>query len=243
MGVVVHGIVDADSVPALSEAALGVAAGRPVRCVVSEDLAGLVTDGPDSEVPPSRANLLAHTRLLEAVAEQTTVLPMRFGVVVHDDAALRRDYLAARQEELRRSLARLRGFVELRLRASYVEDEVVRVVLEGDRKAARLRGRPGMQAKVELGERISAGIDARRERDAQVALDALAPRAADVAVTPVVGGLDVLVASFLVASDRHAAFDTAVDELAGRLAPVATVELVGPMPPFSFTGGGGLTWD
>lgn len=236
MGLLVHGIVDAEKVPALSEAAVGAAAGRPPRFVVSGDLAALVTDGPDGEVLPSRANLLVHTRVLEAVAEATTVLPMRFGVVVPDAAALERDYLVAGHDELRRSLDRLRGFVELRLRATYVEDEVVRVVLEGDRKAARLRGRPGMQAKVELGQRISAGIDARRERDAQAALDALAPHVADVAVTAVVGGLDVLVASFLVASDRHTAFDAAVDELAGRLAPVATVELVGPMPPFSFTG-------
>lgn len=234
MGVLVHGIVDADSVPALSPAALAVAAGRPVRWVVSGELAALVSDGPDGEVLPSRANLLAHTRVLETVAQTMTVLPMRFGVVVPDDAALQRDYLVARRDELRRCLDRLRGFVEFRLRISYVEEEVVRAVLAGDRAAARLRGRPSMQDKVQLGQHISAGIDARRERDAQAALDALAAHAADVSVTALLGGLDVLAASFLVASERHSAFDVAVDELAGRLSPLATVELVGPLPPFSF---------
>ncbi|HWB70801.1 MAG TPA: GvpL/GvpF family gas vesicle protein [Egibacteraceae bacterium] len=236
MGMLVHGIVDAESVPALSQAALGVAADRSVRWVVSGELAGLVSDCPDGEVLPSRANLLAHTRVLEAVAQTMTVLPMRFGVVVPDDAALERDYLVARHDELRRSLDRLRGLVEFRLRISYVEDEVVRAVLEDDRTAARLRGRSSVQAQVQLGQHISAGIDARREQDAQAALDALAGHAADVSVTRPLGGLDVLVASFLVVSDRHSAFDVAVDELAERLSPLATVELVGPLPPFSFAG-------
>lgn len=234
MGVLVHGIIDDADVPALSTAALLTAAGRPVRFVRNADLAGVVTDT-DSEVLPIRANLSMHTRLLEAVSEATTVLPMRFGTVVADEAALERDYLDARRSQLRTSLRRLRGFVELRVRACYREDEVVRAVLDTDRGATALRGREDLEAKVALGRRISDRIDRRREQDARLVLDTVEPFAAAASATSPTSVLDVVTVSVLVAADQSEAFGTAVDQLAGRLAPVVGLELVGPMPPFSFT--------
>lgn len=235
MGVMVHGIIDDATVPMLSATALLTAAGRPVRFVRSEDLAGVVTDT-DGEVFPTRGNLSMHTRLLEAVSQATTVLPMRFGTVVPDEAALERDYLEVRRSRLRSSLERLRGFVELRVRAFYIEDEVVRAVLDSDRDAAALRGREDLEAKVVLGQRVSDGIDLRRGQDAQLVLEALEPFAADASTASPTSVLDVVTVSFLVATDQNEAFGAAVDQLAGRLAPVAGLELVGPMPPFSFTG-------
>lgn len=238
MSVQVHGIIDDATVPALSTDALLAAAGRPVRFVRSEDLAAVVTDADgDREVLPVRASLSMHVRLLEAVSEVTTVVPVRFGTMVPDEAALERDYLASRRSQLRSSLERLRGFEELRVRAFYIEDEVVRAVLDSDRGATALRGREDLEAKVALGQRVSEGIDRRRAQDARLVLDALRPVAADASATsPASSVLDVVTVSALVAADQREAFSSAVEQLSGRLAPVAGLELVGPMPPFSFTG-------
>lgn len=235
MGVLVHAIVDAEGIGALADSDITDVAEQPTRWVPCGDLAALVSDVPDEDVLPSRANLVAHLRVLETAAQATTVLPMRFGVVVPDDETLTADYLVDRREQLARALVRLRHRRELRVHVRYVEDVVVRQVVEHDPTAARLRGASGMDAKMRLGERIAEGISRRRQQDAQPLLAELRPLADDVSVSDVADALDVLVASFLVPDDGLATFDRAVEELRERITPMMSVELVGPLPPFSFT--------
>jgi hypothetical protein len=185
-------------------------------------------------VLPSRANLLAHTKVLESLATEATVLPMRFGMVVADEQELVDGYLSPQQDALAAALERLRGHVELRLRGRYDEEAVLREVVAADPGLARLRGRSGVEARMQLGERVVAGIEARRERD----LDRLVDRSAHVAglvAGSVAEPLDAFSLSLLVAEDGMDAFDRALDELGEAVAPALSLELVGPVPPFSFT--------
>jgi hypothetical protein len=206
-------------------------------------LVGLVSSTPDEEALPTRANLLHHTRVLERAIEQTTVLPMRFGVVVPDTDTLVADFLAPEQERLLATLDRLAGHVELRLRGSYQEAHVIREVLDEDPRAARLRGRGGTDAKMELGERIVAGIDRRRDRDMATVAAKLRPHVAAASRSDVAQPLDAFSWSFLVPETGRDAFERAVDELGEELAPVVELELVGPVPPFSFADGTDDAWD
>ncbi len=202
--------------------------------VLDGELAGVVSRTADEEALPTRANLLHHTRVLEHVGAHTTVIPMRFGVLVPDDAALIDDFLVPERDGLLAGLDRLEGHVELRLRGQYDEAEVIREVLDADPRAARLRGRQDTESKVELGERIVAGIERRREADLARATEALEPRAAASTGTAVSEPLDAFALSFLVAESAREAFDTAVELLGAEFAPQLELELIGPVPPFSF---------
>jgi hypothetical protein len=235
MAVIVHGIAAADAVSALSDHQLAEVAERPVRTVSSGALAALVSDVPGEHALPSRANLLAHTRLLELVAGTATVLPMRFGVVAPDDGAIRDEYLTAREAPLTNALDRLSGCVELRVRARYAEEEVIRAVLATDRTAARLRERQDVAAQMQLGERIAHGIDARRPRDAAALREALTPHALEMADSDPPGALDVLAASFLMDRSAVDTFERTVSDLGAEVEPLLTLQLVGPLPPFSFS--------
>lgn len=236
MPVQVHGVLRADDGAGLDPADLSAAAGTPVRDVAGHGLAALVTDVVDDEVLPSRANLLAHTRLLEHVAGQATVLPMRFGVVVPDDQVVVDEHLAPRADELQASLQRLAQRVEVRVTARYVEDEIIARVLSDDRRLASLRGRDDTDAQIRLGEGIAARIDERRARDAPRIVDQLTPHAVDVSHGVAVGALDVVSASFLVDRSHDDDFQGAVDALRATLDSPIMLEVVGPLPPFSFTG-------
>jgi hypothetical protein len=232
----VHGIVSAGS---LTQGDLSDAAEVDVAIVTHAELAGIVTPTDEEEAMPSRANLLRHTGVLEAATETTTVLPMRFGVVVPDEDTLVREYLEPEQSHLLDTLTRLDGHVEIRLRGRYDEESAIRVVVASDRRAARLRGRRGMEAKMELGERIVAGLEALREQHLQQAVDALMPPAAEAVPGRVAEPLDAFAVSFLVDHDELEHFDREVEQLADRLAPVVELKLIGPLPPFSFAGTGG----
>jgi hypothetical protein len=228
----VHGIIEAS------------ASDAPASSPLSEDdeltsvrhgrLEAIVRSTETLEVLPSRANLLAHTRVLEALTAETTALPMRFGMVVANESDLVDGYLAPQHDALLAAIDRLRGHVELRLRGRYDEDAVVRDVVASDPAIARLRGRGGMEAQMQLGERIVAGIDARREQDLHRVTEQLGPHVAGVVAGGVAEPLDAFSLSLLVAEDGMADFDRALDELGQELAPALALELVGPVPPLSF---------
>jgi hypothetical protein len=229
----VHGIIEADASHASASSA--VTSDGDVDVVVHRSVAAVVRDTPDDEVLPSRANLLAHTGVLEDLATATTVLPMRFGMVVDDETQLVEGYLAPQHDALVAALERLRGHVELRLRGRYEEDEVLREVIAADPGVTRLRGRRGVEAQMQLGERVVAGIEARRDRDLDRVIEALGPHVAGVVAGSVAEPLDAFSLSLLVAGDAREAFDDALDLLGEEVAPALALELVGPVPPFSFT--------
>ena len=210
--------------------------------VVDGPLVGLVSETPDEEVMPTRANLLHHTQVLERASDHTTVLPMRFGVGVRDDDTLVRDFLTPQREQLLEDLDRLEGHVEMRLRGAYEEAAVIREILDEDPRAARLRGQRGTDAKMELGERSVAGIERRRTRDAARVQATLRPHVAAATEAAVAQPLDAFSTSCLVAERDRDAFERAVDELGAELAPVVRLELVGPVPPFSFAEGSADAW-
>jgi Gas vesicle synthesis protein GvpL/GvpF len=86
----------------------------PLRAVRSDGLTALYA-------PAERRQLTAevlwrHEEVVEALMEERDLLPMRFGTLVEDDEAAVRA-LDERREELKTSLDRVRGAVELAVRA------------------------------------------------------------------------------------------------------------------------------
>jgi hypothetical protein len=238
MPLLVHGVLDAD---ALDASTVPLQADDDLDVVVHAAVAAVVRATDEHEVLPSRANLLAHTRVLESLATETTVLPMRFGMVVADEQELVEGYLSPQQDALMSALGRLRGQVELRLRGRYDEDAVLREVVAADPGLARLRGRGGVESRMQLGERVVAGIEARRERDLDRVVDMLGPHVSGMVAGSVAEPLDAFSLSLLVPTAGMEAFDRSLDELGQQVAPALGLELVGPVPPFSFTAPEGAT--
>jgi hypothetical protein len=65
---------------------------------------------------PALDALWVHERVVERIMADRAVLPMRFGSKLHDDGVLR-EILAARQEQFLATLDRVRGRVEVGVRA------------------------------------------------------------------------------------------------------------------------------
>jgi hypothetical protein len=86
----------------------------PLRAVRSDGLTVLCAPAQEREL--TAEVLWEHEAVVEALMEERDVLPMRFGTLVEDDEAAVRA-LVERREELRSSLDRVRGAVELALRA------------------------------------------------------------------------------------------------------------------------------
>lgn len=90
--------------------------GAPVMGLVEGSLVAFVTPDPPGGIEPCERTLREHEAVVEELMRSGPVLPMRYGSAVHEIRALL-EVLQARASELRRGLERVRGRVELVVRA------------------------------------------------------------------------------------------------------------------------------
>jgi hypothetical protein len=233
----VYGVTSASSEIAEGE---GIA-GAPVALIAADGLGALVSAVPELELSMGRDALDAHARVLERAHEHDTVLPMRFGMIMADADEVVERLLLAHGAGLREQLAAFAGTVELRLRATYEEEPVLREIVRDDRDVARLReslrGAPPdatYYGQIRLGELVAQAMSRKRDRDAAAILDELEPLALAVDVATPANERIVLAASFLVSRDRIGDFDAAVNEVGAGQAGRMRLKYTGPLPPHSF---------
>lgn len=233
---VVYGIVPAETPLDGVPAGIG---GAPVDRVVSGGLAALVSPVEGEELRATRRDLLSHSAVLERAIAAGPVLPLRFGMVLRDEDAVAQELLEPRRDELTALLERFERLVELRVKAFYDEEAVLREIVRSDPAIARLneatRDAPDAAAhaqRVRLGEAVAHALEATRESDSRAILARLRPLAEDFVVED--GESSAFTASFLVDRGRVEAFDAAMDELAREHEGRITFKYLGPLPPHSF---------
>ena len=234
---VVYGIVRAGLPPEGLPEGIGEA---PVRIVAHAGLGALVSGVEGPEVRATRRDLMSHSRVLEGALASGPVLPLRFGTVLSGEEGVA-ELLEARRDELTALLARFESKVELRVKGFYLEEELLREIVQGDPSIARLReatrGLPeaaGYGGRVQLGEAVARAIEGMRARDAGAIVEHLRELADDVALDREAREGVAVAASFLVDRSRVAAFDERMDELARRHEGRIRFKYLGPLPPHSF---------
>jgi Gas vesicle synthesis protein GvpL/GvpF len=85
-----------------------------------------------------------------------------------------------------------------------------------------------------MGELVAAEIQRLAAADTHLAVDTLAPRAADVREEEAAQPKTAFNLALLVPRDGESAFTEAVNELAAALGDRVVIRYVGPLPPYSF---------
>jgi hypothetical protein len=195
--------------------------GGPLRGVVEEPLLAVVSEHAGGAPEPSASTLTAYERIVRRLMDRDAILPARFGSVLDDEPEVHA-LLRRRRDDLVARLRRVRGAVEISLRASW-------------REATRPRGDGGgdQSGTAYLRERLEL-----RQRARRVAgeLDSLKPLALSSRRTleprPDVPLLD----AYLVDRERVDEFVALVEQLDVDLDDVDLV-CTGPWPPYSFAEG------
>jgi hypothetical protein len=214
-----------------------------LRLVTAGQLAALVGSPPDDRPLGRAADLLAHDRVLaDVVASGTPVLPMRFGAVMTDEAAVAQELLEANYDHFAEVLERVRDRVQYTVAVRYEQDTVLRQVLAEHPEIARLREvdgqaetRAAFDRRLRLGELVVKALEQLRPADASAVLDELDGEA-DVSLRQPASPDDVLDAAFLVETARATDFENRVEEVARRHAGRLRIRLVGPSPAYDFVG-------
>jgi hypothetical protein len=211
-----------------------------IRLIRGDSLAVMASDV-DPGAAAGRKDLLLHAHVLEACAEELTVVPMQFGMALADDEAVREQVLVGQRERLEYLLASLDGLVQVTVQASHEEEPALREVLRRspDLLAARerLRTTPGggsAAAKMELGEAVAAALQELGAEDGDHILDQLAPLTRAVSESEAKGTHGILHAALLVERAQRPALDAMVARVREELADRVRIRYVGPQPAYSF---------
>ncbi|SFK79435.1 GvpL/GvpF family gas vesicle protein [Geodermatophilus ruber] len=233
----VYGLVSADTV--LPDGLTGLGPSGQVWKMTCENVAAIVGDVPDDRRLGRRRHLMAHEAVVEAVAAESTILPMRFGAVITEEGVMT-ELLAPQHEYFAGVLEELDGRTQYTLKGHYDLEAVLPGIIQNDEGMRalheRIRGLSEEAAhfdRIQLGELIAQALKARRQQDAQDIVDALGPHVAVRKVYEPEQDGDVVNAAFLVERARQREFEDAVDEVAGRF-PMLRLKLHGPLAPYDF---------
>jgi hypothetical protein len=207
----------------------------PLRALGEGALVAVVSELEES-VEPSEATLWEHESVVEELTGAGTILPMRFGSTLPDEGAVR-TLLRERGDELADGLARVRGAVELGVRALWepeaaelaavtsgaAQEAAVAAEAEAGAGTTYLMRRLGHSRRSEaLAERIHAPLE--RLARASTRRMLASPRA-------------LLIGAYLV--DRGAVDDfRATAERLDEEVEEAAILCTGPWPPYSFAPAG-----
>lgn len=213
----------------------------PLSAVAHGGVGALVSELPEGEVTIRRDSVLGHADVLQAAFQHGPVLPLRFGSVVPDAEDVIQGLIAPRSDQLAARLDALEGKAEMQLRVVYLEEPLMRSILNADRGLAaavgQMQGRPAEAThfeRIRVGEAIAAAVQARRLADAARFMESLSPHAVASSLSEPHHERTALNAAFLVERARLDDFDAAVEGLSEAHGAEAQFKLIGPMPAYSF---------
>ncbi|WP_425953455.1 GvpL/GvpF family gas vesicle protein [Xylanimonas sp. McL0601] len=232
-GLVQHGA-------AISADLIGV--GRePVRTVSAGDVDAVVSDLSPADQVATAAAVRAHAGVLDAVAAEAPVLPVRFGTTASDVENLVAELADEDEADYADQLRRLRDLVQLSVRARYVRDQIMAELLEEEPEIAQLRDATRDQPedamyydRIRLGELVVAGFERKRAADAPAIEEVVAAHATELRHRPESEVETVLDVAVLVPRSRVTRFEDALDAVAEQASGRIVFRLVGPQPPYDF---------
>ena len=223
-----YAITDQPNLPAPAEPGLE---GASLFSLTCQDIAAVVSPLTTATVPPTEDNLWRHEAIVEALMADRTVLPMRFGTVLADEAAVKAA-LAAHYTDFVASLDRVRGRVELGLRVLWEIADSEWQIADSSQRPSAMSGRAYLMARLEE-ERQRQAWRQRAEALAEeihAPLDHLAAESTrQVLITPRL----LLTAAYLVERDQVAAFRQKVEALSAAY-PKLRFLCTGPWPAYNF---------
>ncbi|MGK8525405.1 GvpL/GvpF family gas vesicle protein [Nocardia asteroides] len=238
--VYVYGIVPADVEPEPHAAGVGDPPGE-VSVVRHGEIAALVSTLSTDRPLGTPDDLTAHAELLDGSAAVAPVLPLRFGAVMTDTEAVENELLGANEDEFRAALEQLEGRAQFVIRGRYVENTILRELLEENAEAARLRDAirdksedATRNERIALGELINQAIEAKRAEDTHKVVSELENLEPLINQRDPTHEEDAVHIAVLVELDRQEELEETLRRLTEGWEGRVELELLGPMAAYDF---------
>lgn len=235
-GKYIYGIIATDEAPNFGPIGIGGKRDEVVT-IGTKGLAAVVSNVALDPYVASRDNLLAHTRVIEKVAEQFAVLPMRFCTVA-ESADEVRGLLEDREREFKNLLRDFEGKVEVGIKVIWKDMKKIYDEIAKENRAIRTLKQKGagggQQALIRAGELVEAALDEKKAVEGEEYLRFLRKGKVGCKEGELKTEDMVVNASFLLDRDWVKEFDQRVEEVSNEHNGRIDIKYIGPMPPFSF---------
>lgn len=238
--VYVYGIVPADVEPEPHASGVGDPPGE-VGVVRHGEIAALISTLESDRPLGTPDDLTAHAELLDGSAAVAPVLPLRFGAVMTDTEAVENELLGANEDEFRSALEQLEGRAQFVVRGRYVENTILRELLDENAEAARLRDairdKPEdatRNERIALGEMINQAIESKRAADTRKVVDALEQFEPLVNYRDPTHEEEAVHIALLVELDRQQELEETLRRLGEEWDGRVELNLLGPMAAYDF---------
>jgi hypothetical protein len=207
-----------------------------------KDISAIVSNSPIIQYEARRVNMTTHEKVLEAVMEKFTVLPVRFCTISehNDDAGILR-ILEKEYKKVDELLTKMDGKKELGLKVLATESTIYENILEKYDAIRTMRDKlvnlpvdKTHYQRMKIGEMVAEALTKETENYKDIILEALSPLSEDVKLNDKYGEMMILNAAFLIKNISEPAFDKAVNDLDDKYGRYMTFKYVGTLPPYNF---------
>ena len=212
-----------------------------VYTICYRDIGAVISDSTIFQYPITRANTIAHQKVMEEVMKQHSMLPVRFGTIGEGIHLIKERVLKARYEELRDSLNYMRDKVELGVKAIWPDMKpIFQEIAEKNKDIVRLKQslmqRKGgtQREQVRLGEMVKDALNAKKVHEEQSILSSFQGLWVEQKIGTPFGDQIVTNTAFLVEKDKEETFDRAVEDVVAMYDDKMKFKYVGPVPPCNF---------
>ncbi|MCG2675919.1 GvpL/GvpF family gas vesicle protein [bacterium] len=214
--------------------------GDVVSTIGYQDLGAVISDTPMTKYVISRENMTAHTKVIEEVMKDYTVLPVRFCTIATSTEEVR-NLLRIRYLEFKGLLRDMDNKIESGVKALWKDMDIIfkeivdenKEIKKTKEKAAK-SSTPSRSQRMAIGEMVKDALEKKKEREGEEIVDVLKRISVDFRTNKLMGDKMLLNAAFLVDRGRVREFDSLMDDLTAKYKERIKFKYVGPVPPYNF---------
>jgi hypothetical protein len=214
----------------------------PIYAIDQSGIRAIVSDTLSVRLRPDRSNISAHQTVLKSLTTDTTVLPMRFGVLARDAGAVEK-LLATNVVSINEHFERLNGRVEMGLRVSWDVTNIYEHFVNLHPTLAAGRDQIWSQhsgssarreEKIQLGNMYEALRTSDRQSAAEKVKDILVDYCEDIVENPLKREKDVINFACLIERTKLDEFVSGVFEASKAFDNSYIFDYTGPWAPHNF---------
>ena len=203
-------------------------------------VAAVVSDFSNAKIRPERRHLAAHQEVLKKLMEETTPLPMSFGIIAQGSNAIRK-ILSLHQKSFIEKLNHVAGRVEMGLRVTWDVPNIFEyfVLTHTELRAARDRHlgshrEPSQEDKIEVGRMFDRVLNEDREAYAEQVEDVLSDCCVEIKRNTPRNEREVISLACLVEREGQAEFEKGIFDAARLFDNNFAFDYNGPWAPHNF---------
>jgi hypothetical protein len=214
--------------------------GGIVYTISDSHVSAVVSDVPNEKIRPERRHLAAHQEVLKLLMEDSTPLPLTFGIIANSPKAIQR-ILSLNREAFSRELHRVAGKAEMGLRVTWDVLNIFEyfVHTHPELKAARdgffgTQREPTQEDKIELGRMFDRILNEDRVDYTEKVEECLSPYCYEIRKNKCHHEREVMNLACLVGREVQAQFEEGIFETAKLFDNNFAFDYNGPWAPHNF---------